>query len=329
MNSPTLGVVFPGQGSQVVGMGVDVASNYPASRECFDRASAVLGYDLLELCANGPDEALRETRVSQPAIFTTNVAIYRAVESLGMRPIVAAGHSFGEYCALTIASALSFEAAVDLVNERGLAMGEAADLAPGAMAAIIGFDQEKVTELCEQARRQSGARVDLANLNAPVQIVVSGDVAGVNALCDLGKAAGAKRVVMLNVSGAWHSVLMEPAVSRFAKSVESAKIGLPAFEVISNVAVAPYTTVEQIRRCLTASLVTQVRWHETAEAVARRKPDFIVECGATAVLAPMLRRLPDVAAERCLSVADSTGVSKLDQLIKESAKTRSTAATST
>lgn len=328
MNSPTLGVVFPGQGSQVVGMGVDIACKYPASRECFDRASAVLGYDLLELCENGPDEALRETRVSQPAIFTTNVAIARAVESLGMRPIVSAGHSFGEYCALTMASALSFEAAVDLVNERGLAMGEAADLAPGAMAAVIGFDQEKVAELCERARRQSQARVDLANLNAPVQIVVSGDVAGVNALCALAKAAGAKRVVMLNVSGAWHSVLMEPAVARFAKSVETAKIGLPAFEVISNVEVAPYTSVDQIRRCLGASLVTRVRWHETAEAVARRKPDYLVECGATPVLAPMLRRLPDVVAERCVSVADGAGVSKLERLIEESAKTRSTAATS-
>src|SRR5579863_2533409 len=167
----TLGIIFPGQGSQASGMGVDVARAFPAARECFDRASAVLGYDLLDLVETGTDEQLRETRVSQPAIFTTNVACYRAVESLGLTPIVSAGHSFGEYCSLTIGGAMSFEQAVGLVHQRGLAMGEAADVAPGGMAAIVGFDREHVEGICARARAQTGARVDLANLNAPVQIV--------------------------------------------------------------------------------------------------------------------------------------------------------------
>jgi [acyl-carrier-protein] S-malonyltransferase len=307
----TLGIIFPGQGSQSVGMGVDVAAKFPRAHECFDRASKVLGYDLLELCRSGSDDALRETRVSQPAIFTTNVAIYRAVESLDVVPIVSAGHSFGEYCSLTIAGSLSFDDALRLVNERGLAMGAAADEAPGSMAAIIGFDQARVEALCVEARQESGARVDLANLNAPLQIVVSGDTAGVNALCELAKDAGAKRVVVLNVSGAWHSDLMRSAVPRFSKFIEAATIQLPDFEVISNVEVQPYGSVEQIRRCLIASLVSRVRWHETAEALAARKPDFIVECGANAVLAPMMRRLPDVVAERCLHIADAEGVAKL------------------
>ncbi|HXM19525.1 MAG TPA: ACP S-malonyltransferase [Candidatus Tumulicola sp.] len=311
----TLGVIFPGQASQTVGMGVDVSEKFPAARECFDRAAAVLGYDMLSLCRSGSEDALRETRVSQPAIFTTNVAIYRAVESVGLKPIVSAGHSFAEYCSLSIAGALAFEEAVRLVNERGKAMGAAADAAPGSMAAIIGFDQAKVEALCAQAREQSGARVDIANLNAPVQIVVSGDLAGVSALCEVAKAAGAKRVVMLNVSGAWHSELMKPAERAFAALVASAAIQKPAFEVISNVEVKPYESVEQIRRCLTASLCARVRWHETSVALAAEQPDFIVECGASSVLAPMMRRLPNVNAERCLHVADSEGVERLARLV--------------
>ncbi|MBV8082132.1 MAG: ACP S-malonyltransferase [Candidatus Eremiobacteraeota bacterium] len=311
---PTLGVVFPGQGSQSVGMGVDVAAKFPSSAECFERASAILGYDVLALCRDGSDEQLRETRVSQPAIFTVNVAIYRAVRTLGFTPIVSAGHSFGEYCSLTIADSLSFDEALRLVNERGIAMGAAADEAPGSMAAVIGFDQQRVEAMCAQARAMSGARVDLANLNAPIQIVVSGDVAGVNALCDIARQAGAKRVVVLNVSGAWHSELMRSAVARFAPFVEAAAFALPAFEVISNVEVAPYHSVEQIRRCLVASLMSRVRWHETAEAVAARTPDFIVECGASAVLAPMFRRVSGVDSERVVHVADSSGIERLARL---------------
>ena len=297
-------------------MGVDVAQRYPQSRAAFDDASALLGYDLLELCAHGTEEQLRETRVSQPAIFTTNVAIYRAVLSLQLTPIVSAGHSFGEYCSLTIADALEFKTALALVNERGLAMGAAADEAPGTMAAIIGFDQARVEELAAEARAQSGKRVDLANLNAPLQIVVSGDAAGVEALCSLASRAGAKRVVLLNVSGAWHSELMRSALVRFAPFIEAAPMRVPAFEVIGNVDVEPYTSVEQMRRSLIASLVSRVRWHETAQAVAARKPDIIVECGASAVLAPMMRRLPDVAADRTLHVGDSEGIEKLAALAK-------------
>ncbi len=307
----TLGVIFPGQGSQAQGMGVEAARRHPRARECFDRASAVLGYDLLRLCQEGSDDELRETRVSQPAIFTANVAIYRAVESIGLTPIVSAGHSFGEYCSLTIAGSLDFDDAVRLVNQRGIAMGRAADVAPGSMAAIIGFDQGRVEELCAQARERSGARVDVANLNAPVQIVVSGDVAGVSALCESARAEGAKRVVPLNVSGAWHSELMRPAVAEFEPFVRDARIALPAFDVIGNVEAAAYRSVDDIRRCLVASLSARVRWHETAEALAAKRPDVIVECGATRVLAPMMARLPGVDSDRVVHVADEAGIAKL------------------
>ncbi|HKW45567.1 MAG TPA: ACP S-malonyltransferase [Candidatus Eremiobacteraceae bacterium] len=308
---PTLGIVFPGQGSQAPQMGADAARQFPAARECFDRASAALGYDMLALVTDGTDEQLRDTRVSQPAIFTANVAIYRAVESVGFTPIVSAGHSFGEYCSLTIARSISFDDAVRLVNERGLAMGAAADLAPGSMAAIIGFEREKVEAVCADARAATNARVDVANLNAPVQIVVSGDVAGVNAACELAKAAGAKRVVVLNVSGAWHSALMEPAVAGFAEHVEAATLTLPVFDVISNVDVAPYRSIDSIKRCLIASLCSRVRWHETAVALAAKRPDFVIECGAAPVLAPMMKRLAEVDAGRVFHVGDAGGVAAL------------------
>jgi [acyl-carrier-protein] S-malonyltransferase len=292
-------------------MGADVARQFPASRDCFERASAAVGYDMLALVSDGSDDQLRETRVSQPAIFTANLAIYRAVESLGFTPVVSAGHSFGEYCSLTIAGSLTFDDAVRLVNERGLAMGAAADLAAGSMAAIIGFDRENVEAVCAQARAASGARVDVANLNAPLQIVVSGDVAGVDSVCEIAKAAGAKRVVVLNVSGAWHSALMEPAVARFASHVEAAHFSLPAFDVISNVDVAPYRSIDEIKRCLIASLCSRVRWHETAVALIAKKPDFVIECGAAPVLTPMMKRLPGAFTDRILHVGDAAGVASL------------------
>lgn len=307
----TAGFIFPGQGSQAVGMGSDVARRFPASQECFDRASAVLGYDLLKTVETASPDELKETRLSQPAIFTANVAVYRAVESLGFTPLVSSGHSFGEYCSLTIANAIDFDEAIRIVNERALAMGQAADLAPGTMAAIIGFDEPTVDELCKRARERSGAQVDIGNLNTPVQVVVSGDVAGVEAACALAKEEGAKRVRVLNVSGAWHSKLMESAMPRFARAVESAKLRMPSFTVISNVIARPYSTVEEMRSCLIASLCARVRWHETAVALAAQAPDFIIECGASEVLAPMMKRLSNIGDIRVVHVADSAGMDKL------------------
>src|SRR5579864_4386386 len=316
---PSLGIIFPGQGSQAVGMGADVVEHCAAARECFTSASSVLGYDLLSLVISSTPDELKETRVSQPAIFTANVAIYRAVESLGYQPLVAAGHSFGEYCALTIADAIDFDEAVRIVSERGQAMGEAADLAAGTMAAIIGLPQAQVEDVCRAARAQSRGRVDIGNLNTPEQIVISGDVAAVDAACALAKDAGAKRVRVLNVSGAWHSELMQPAMPRFTRAVAAAALRLPQFTVISNVTAQPYTSVDEIRRCLSASLCQRVRWHDTAAALAAMQPDIIIECGASEVLAPMMRRLADVEGAKVVHVADSAGVAKLQALCEASA----------
>src|SRR5579884_1257450 len=173
-----VGVVFPGQGSQVVGMGVDAARAYPAAAECFACAKTVLGYDLLALCERGPEERLRETRYSQPAIFVTNVALALSLADV-LEPVAGAGHSFGEYCALTLAGALTFETALTLVNERGLAMHRAAGVAEGAMAAVLGLDPDTLRGVVAQAVERGTGRVQLANFNAPGQIVISGDAAAV------------------------------------------------------------------------------------------------------------------------------------------------------
>src|ERR1700694_156460 len=306
-----IGVIFPGQGSQAVGMGADVAEHFPASRECFEKASDVLGYDLQALTSSASPEELKETRVSQLAIFTANVAIYRAVETLGFTSCVSAGHSFGEYCSLTIAGALDFSEAVRIVNERGQSMGHAADITPGTMAAIIGLPENRVDDVCARARAETGGRVEIGNLNTPEQIVVSGDTASVEAACRIAKDDGAKRVRVLNVSGAWHSELMQPAMPRFSRAVESAQLRMPAFTVISNVSAQPYTSIDEIRRCLLASVCARVRWHDTATALVAVRPDIIIECGASEVLAPMMKRLPQLDGIKVVHVADSSAVDKL------------------
>ena len=302
------GIVFPGQGSQVVGMGVDIAAKSPAAKDLFDRAARVLGYDLLALQANGPEEKLRETQYSQPAIFVTNVALYAAAAD-AITPVASAGHSFGEFCSLFAAGALSFEDALRIVDERGKAMQHAADLAPGGMSAVLGLDADKIREVVEETRASTGKRVQLANFNSPAQIVISGDLAGVQAAGDAMMTAGAKRVVPLNVSGAWHSALMEPAIDRFSKAVESGAFSMPKFDVISNVDAKPYRDIDTIKKNLVLSITHEVRWHETALALAAERLDLVVEFGASGVLAPMMKRID--GAPKAIVVSDFAAIEKL------------------
>jgi [acyl-carrier-protein] S-malonyltransferase len=307
-----IGVVFPGQGSQVVGMGAQVAREYPAAAECFRIAKHVVGYDLAAICEHGPDETLRETRYAQPAIFVTNVAIRAAVGAM-LEPVVSAGHSFGEYCSLHIAGAMSFEAALALVNERALAMHRAGAAAPGAMAAVLGLEPDALRAVVAATVAGGAGRVQEANFNAPGQIVISGDPAAVRAAGDAALAAGAKRVVPLNVAGAWHSVLMAPAREAFSRYVRDAAIVMPRFTVISNVDAAAYTDVMTIRDRLERSVTDEVRWHETALAMIALELDLIVEFGASPVLGPMLRRVD--GAPQAISVKDGSGVEKLRAML--------------
>jgi [acyl-carrier-protein] S-malonyltransferase len=303
-----VGVVFPGQGSQALGMGVEVARAYPAAAACFAAAKTLLGYDLLPICEQGPEDRLRETRYAQPAIFVVNVALARAVGD-ALRPTVSAGHSFGEYCSLTLAGSLTYEAALTLVNERGLAMQRAASQAQGAMAAVLGLAPDALRAVVAQAVERGAGRVQLANFNAPGQIVISGDAAAVRVSGELAIEAGAKRVVPLNVSGAWHSALMEPAREEFAPHVAAATVMLPRFTVISNVDARPYTDIEQIKTNLVRSVTDEVLWHDTAVAVVAISLDLIVEFGASPVLAPMFKRI--AGAPRAITVSDPAGVEQL------------------
>jgi [acyl-carrier-protein] S-malonyltransferase len=311
------GVIFPGQGSQVVGMGVDVARAFPAARQCFAAAKTILGYDLLAVCEHGPVEKLTETRYAQPAIFVTNVALAKAVGDV-LRPAAGAGHSFGEYCALTLAGALTFETALSLVNQRGLAMHRAASLADGAMAAVLGLDPDALRAAVARAVESGAGRVQLANFNAPGQIVISGDAAAVRAAGEYATEAGAKRVVPLNVSGAWHSTLMDPAREEFAPHVAAATVFPPRFPVISNVDAKPYAGVEHIKTNLASSVTDEVLWHDTALALVAHGLDLIVEFGASPVLAPMFKRIE--GAPKAITVSDAAGVEKLRAQLANSAE---------
>lgn len=303
-----IAAIFPGQGSQSLGMGAGVAASSPAARELFTRAEKVLGYDLLALQKSGPEEKLRETQFSQPAIFTTNLAIYYAGGGTP-QPVVSAGHSFGEFCSLTIAGSLRFEEALRIVDERGKAMQSAAERAPGGMSAVLGLEAEAIRETVERVRAQTGGRVQLANFNSPMQIVISGDRAAVQSCGDALLERGAKRVVPLNVSGAWHSELMLPAIDRFAAAVKAATFSMPQFDVISNVDAQPYRDTQTMKTNLVRSITDEVRWHETAQRLLSYGLDFVVEFGASPVLAPLMKRLP--GAPQVLNVSDMAGVQKM------------------
>lgn len=300
--------IFPGQGSQTVGMGGDVAARSTAAKELLERASRLLGYDLPALLADGPEETLRETKFSQPAIFSTNLALYAAAGD-DLRPVVSAGHSFGEFCSLVAAGSLQFDEALRIVDERGRAMQDAAELAPGAMAAVLGLDAARVRQVADATQSSGAGRVQLANFNSPTQIVISGDRAAVQAAGDAMLAAGAKRVVALNVSGAWHSELMHPAIARFRSAVDRAHFEVPAFDVVSNVDARPYRDVATIRDSLVQSIAHEVRWHDTAECLLSYRLDLVVEFGASGVLGPLMKRMP--GAPRVMVVSDFAGVESL------------------
>ncbi|MBV8067350.1 MAG: ACP S-malonyltransferase [Candidatus Eremiobacteraeota bacterium] len=301
-----IAAVFPGQGSQTVGMGCDVAAHSREARAIFDRAASVLGYDLLALQRDGPEERLRETEVSQPAIFTTNLALYYAARG-AFEPIVTAGHSFAELCSLVVASSLDFEDALRIVSERGNAMQAAAQRTPGGMSAILGLDAEQVRAVLDKVR--GSERVGLANFNSPTQIVISGELQAVQRAGQAMLDAGAKRVVPLNVSGAWHSELMEPAVERLKRVVDASSFRIPAFDVISNVDGRPYRDVATIKKSLIRSVVDEVRWHDAAARLLTYDPELVVEFGAGGVLSALMKRM--AGAPPAMVVSDSAGIESL------------------
>jgi [acyl-carrier-protein] S-malonyltransferase len=287
----TVAFVFPGQGSQQVGM-MEGFAGHPAVRSTFAEASEVLGDDLWRLVQQGPADALNLTRNTQPVMLTAGVAVWRAWQAQGgAAPAFVAGHSLGEYTALVVAGALQFADAVPLVRFRAEAMQEAVAAGVGAMAAIMGADDAAVIDACRDAAQ--GEVVEPVNFNAPGQLVIAGNRAAVERAMAGAKARGAKRALMLPVSAPFHSSLLKPAAERLALRLAHVDIKVPAIPVIHNVDVATHDTPDAIRAALAAQAASPVRWTETIRALAAKGVTQIVECGPGKVLAGLTRRIDD------------------------------------
>lgn len=272
-------------------MGRDVYLHSPSARSIFDRADEVLGFKLSKIVFDGPEEKLKETDVQQPAILTTSIAVAEAARELGWdgRAAATAGLSLGEYSALIFAGAISFEDGVSLVHKRGTYMREAGIENPGAMASIIGLDEEAVGAIVEKASR-SGL-VTVANLNCPGQAVLSGEVAGVEAAAELAAAAGAIKVIFLKVDGAFHSPLMSPAADRLARELEKIEIKAPDIPVVANRTAGFATRPDEIRRLLLEQLTSPVLWERSIRMLLAEGVDNYVEIGPGRVLTGLMRRI--------------------------------------
>lgn len=283
--------VFPGQGAQSVGMGKDLYDNVPKAKALFEQANEILGFRITDIMFSGTDEELKQTKVTQPAVFLHSVILAKA---LGVKPDAAAGHSLGEFSALVAAGALPFEDGLRLVSKRALAMQAACEEQPGTMAAVLGLPDEKVEELCAATE----GVVVAANYNCPGQLVISGAAEAVDAACAKAKEAGAKRALRLPVGGAFHSPLMEPAKVELAKAIAEAPFRTPVCPIYQNVDAKPHTDPEQIKANLIAQLTAPVRWTYIVKNMLADSVDAFTELGPGTVLQGLIRKVnPDVAVE--------------------------------
>lgn len=281
-----LAFVFPGQGSQYVGMGEDLVQTYDQARAIFEQADETLGFGLSKLCFQGPEADLTDTINAQPALLTHSLAALAVLKAhSGARPSFTAGHSLGEYSALVAAGALDFTSALKLVRERGRVMKQAGERAPGAMAAVIGMDDTALEAVCAEAG------VQIANYNSPGQIVISGAKPALERAAALAKERGAKRVLLLAVSIASHSRLMESAAEEFAASVAATPIQTPLVPVISNVTATPLASAREIQQDLVAQLTSSVQWLRSIEYIVAQGATDFVELGPKDVLAGLIRRI--------------------------------------
>ncbi|MBA1443399.1 MAG: ACP S-malonyltransferase [Chromatiales bacterium] len=290
MSDSAFSIVFPGQGSQSVGMLKTLADDFSSVGDTFTEASDTLGFDLWKLVLEGPKEALNQTQNTQPAMLAAGVAVWRVWQAQGgAAPAVMAGHSLGEYSALVCAGAMGFADAVSLVAKRGRFMQEAVPEGTGAMAAILGLDDDKVRDVCAAAAESQV--VEAVNFNSPGQVVIAGSKAAVDRACGLAKKAGAKRALPLPVSVPSHCALMKPAAERLAEQLQDVAIEMPSIPVLHNVDVAVAADTGAIRARLAEQLHHPVRWVETIQSISERGIDKIVEAGPGKVLTGLNKRI--------------------------------------
>ncbi|MFN3410033.1 MAG: ACP S-malonyltransferase [Limisphaerales bacterium] len=293
--------LFAGQGAQVVGMGKDLAAAFPSARQWFDRANAALGYDLAGICFEGPEAELTKTENAQPGIFLVSwVAFQLLREQTGIKPDATAGLSLGEFTALTAAGAMSFDDCLKVLRVRGRSMQEACEATRGSMAAIIGLDEGPTREVC------AAAGVQLANLNCPGQLVISGEADKITQACELAKAKGAKRALPLAVAGAYHSPLMASAQPKLAAALASVTLNALEVPVISNVTAQPHGAPDEIKARLVEQVTASVRWEESMRYLLAQGFTRFIELGPGTALSGFMKRIEKSA--QMLNVADATSL---------------------
>ncbi len=288
-----IALVFPGQGSQIVGMGQDVVQGHPAARDTFAEADDCLGFSLSKMCFEGPDEALNDTYNTQPAIFTVSIAVLRALRAAGFAatPDFVAGHSLGEYSALVASDALPFADGLRLVRERGRLMKLAGERNPGGMAAVLKLEDATVEDICKRASRGEDSIVQIANYNSPGQVVISGHGDALDRAIALAEEAGARRVARLAVSIAAHSPLMANIVDEFRQAVLAIPLQAPQVPLIANVTAQPLASVTDIRREMVNQLTSSVRWVESVEDMVAQGGTHCIEVGPKEVLTGLVPRI--------------------------------------
>lgn len=280
-------IVFPGQGAQFTGMGKDLYESSEEAKAMFEKANEILGYRITDIMFEGTDEELKQTKVTQPAVFLHSVILAKV---LGLQPDMTAGHSLGEFSALVVAGALSFEDGLKLVYQRATAMQKACEAAPSTMAAIIGLPDETVEQICSEVS-EPGNEVVGANYNCPGQIVISGNIEAVNTACEKLKAAGAKRALPLKVGGAFHSPLMQPAKDELQQAIEATEFHTPSCPVYQNVDAQAHTDAAEIKQNLIAQLTASVRWTQEVQNMIAAGATEFTECGPGKALQGMIVKI--------------------------------------